>query len=106
MSQTVEGAEARIEEPPEIPPQDEPELRHILAVMQQSLAQIDGKIDFLSYCVDRMSERLDKQTERVDQVERRISSVEDGQTALASGQLKANTELDILKHKMDDFVSP
>ncbi|KAJ1217615.1 hypothetical protein NDU88_005208 [Pleurodeles waltl] len=52
-----------------------------------------------------MSERLDKQTERVDQVEKRVSSVEDGQTALASGQLKANTELDILKHKMDDLES-
>ncbi|KAJ1124794.1 hypothetical protein NDU88_003243 [Pleurodeles waltl] len=52
-----------------------------------------------------MSERLDKQTERLDQVERRVSAVEDGQTALASGQLKVNTELDTLKHKMDDLKS-
>ncbi|KAJ1103647.1 hypothetical protein NDU88_001068 [Pleurodeles waltl] len=105
MSRTGEGAEARLEGSPEIPPQDENELRHILAAMQQSLTQIDGKIDSLSYRVDRMMERLDKQTERMDQVERRVSAVEDGQTALASGQLKVNTELDILNHKMDDLES-
>ncbi|KAJ1138138.1 hypothetical protein NDU88_004529 [Pleurodeles waltl] len=52
-----------------------------------------------------MSERLEKQTERVDQVERHVSSVEDEQTALATGQLKVNTELDILKHKIDYLES-
>ncbi|KAJ1209505.1 hypothetical protein NDU88_004883 [Pleurodeles waltl] len=52
-----------------------------------------------------MSERLDKHTEHLDQMEMRVSAAEDGQTALASGQLKVNTELDILNHKMDDLES-
>ncbi|KAJ1172422.1 hypothetical protein NDU88_004269 [Pleurodeles waltl] len=55
--------------------------------------------------MDRMSERLDKQTERLDQAERRVSAVEDGQTAPAAGQLKVNTELGTLRHKMDDLES-
>ncbi|KAJ1158117.1 hypothetical protein NDU88_010811 [Pleurodeles waltl] len=55
--------------------------------------------------MDRMSKRLDKQTERLDQAERRMSAVEDGQTALAAGQLKVNTELGTLRHKMDNLES-
>ncbi|KAJ1214945.1 hypothetical protein NDU88_002555 [Pleurodeles waltl] len=105
MSRTDEGAEARPEGTPEAPIHDKQNLRHILTTMQQSLTQIDSKIDSLSYRVDRMSERLDKQTEHLDQVERRVSAVEDGHTTLATGQLKRNTELDILKHKMDDLES-
>ncbi|KAJ1169121.1 hypothetical protein NDU88_001027 [Pleurodeles waltl] len=105
MSQAGEGTEAGSERAPESPAHEEQDLRYILTAMQQSLTQIDGKIDSLSYCVDRMSERLNKQTERLDQVEIRVSAAEDGQTALASRQLKVNTELDTLKHKMDDLES-
>ncbi|KAJ1165430.1 hypothetical protein NDU88_005858 [Pleurodeles waltl] len=42
----------------------------ILVAMQHSLTQIDGKIDSLSYHMDRMTELLDKHAERLDQSER------------------------------------
>ncbi|KAJ1138592.1 hypothetical protein NDU88_004973, partial [Pleurodeles waltl] len=58
---------------------EELDLRQILEAMQHSLTQIDGKIDSLSYCMDRMTEHLDKHAERLNQSERRVSAVEDGQ---------------------------
>ncbi|KAJ1152503.1 hypothetical protein NDU88_005278 [Pleurodeles waltl] len=88
LSQTGEGTETELEKAPEVLNHEDQDLRHILAVMQQSLTQIEGKIDSLSYRMDRMSERLDKQSERLDQAERRVSAVEDGQIALATRQLK------------------
>ncbi|KAJ1216701.1 hypothetical protein NDU88_004302 [Pleurodeles waltl] len=65
---------------PSMPAGEEQDLRQILVTMQHSLTQIDGKIDSLSYCMDRMSEHLAEHAERLDQAERRISEVEDGQT--------------------------
>ncbi|KAJ1084137.1 hypothetical protein NDU88_004290 [Pleurodeles waltl] len=105
ISQTGEGTETEPEKIPEVTTHEDQDLRHILAAMQQSLTEIDGKIDTLSYCMDRMSEHLNKQAERLDQAERWVSAVEDGQTALATGQLKVSTELGTLRHKMDDLES-
>ncbi|KAJ1208985.1 hypothetical protein NDU88_004364 [Pleurodeles waltl] len=102
ISQAEEGTESGSERIPEVPTHEDQNLQNILTDMQQSLTQIDGKIDSLSYRMDRMSERLDKQTEQLDQAERRVSAVEDGQTALAAGQLKVNTELGIYGPNYDD----
>ncbi|KAJ1118805.1 hypothetical protein NDU88_006992 [Pleurodeles waltl] len=102
MSQTGEGTETGPEKTPVVPTHEDQDLQHILTAMQQSLTQIDGKNDSLSYRVDRMSERLDKQTERLDQAERRVSAVEDGQTALDTRQLKVNTELGVYGPNYDD----
>lgn len=49
----------------------------ILAIIQDSLSSIDGKIDSLVYRVDRMVERLDKHTERIDMAERCNTEVEE-----------------------------
>ncbi|KAJ1164848.1 hypothetical protein NDU88_005281 [Pleurodeles waltl] len=97
VNQAGDGIETEPEKTSEVPAHEDQDLRHILAAMQQSLTQIDGKIDSLSSRMDRMSERLDKQVEHLDQTERRVSTVEDGQTALATGQLKISTELGTLK---------
>ncbi|KAJ1153740.1 hypothetical protein NDU88_006498 [Pleurodeles waltl] len=56
ISQTGDGTETELEKTPEIPAHEDQDLRHILAAMQQSLTQIDGKIDSLSYRMDIMSE--------------------------------------------------
>ncbi|KAJ1135301.1 hypothetical protein NDU88_001741 [Pleurodeles waltl] len=56
---------------------EEQDLRQILVAMQHSLTQIDGKIDSISYRMDRMTECLDKHAERLDQSERgRLCSLE------------------------------
>ncbi|KAJ1158288.1 hypothetical protein NDU88_010981 [Pleurodeles waltl] len=45
---------------------EEPELRQILAAMQQSLTHIDSKIDSLVFRMDRMTERIDRHVEWLD----------------------------------------
>ncbi|KAJ1141421.1 hypothetical protein NDU88_007754 [Pleurodeles waltl] len=72
----------------EVPAGEEQDLRQILVAMQHSSTQINGKINSLSYRMDRMTERLDKHAERLDQSERRMSEVEDGQIELTTGQTK------------------
>ncbi|KAJ1107002.1 hypothetical protein NDU88_004399 [Pleurodeles waltl] len=84
-------------------PGEEPELRQILAAMQQSLPQIDIKIDSLSYRMDRMTERLAKRADRLDQSERCISEMEDGQATMSSGHAKICKELAALQAKVDDL---
>ncbi|KAJ1201946.1 hypothetical protein NDU88_005750 [Pleurodeles waltl] len=71
--------------------------------MQHSLTQIDGKIDSLSYRMDRMTECLEKHAERFDQSERRVSEVEDGQAELATGHARLSTEVSSLQTKVDDL---
>ncbi|KAJ1100333.1 hypothetical protein NDU88_005419 [Pleurodeles waltl] len=44
-------------------------LQHIFTTMQLSLTKINGKINSLSYNVDRMSEGVYKHVERLDEAE-------------------------------------
>ncbi|KAJ1137115.1 hypothetical protein NDU88_003528 [Pleurodeles waltl] len=48
---------------------EEPELKQILAAMQQSLTQLDTKIDSCSFRMDRMTEQLNRHAEHLDQSE-------------------------------------
>ncbi|KAJ1201135.1 hypothetical protein NDU88_004950 [Pleurodeles waltl] len=66
---------SRLAEGTGVPTGEEQDLRQILVAMQHSLTQIDGKIDSLSYRMNRMTERLDKHAERLDQSERRVSEL-------------------------------
>ncbi|KAJ1123380.1 hypothetical protein NDU88_001850 [Pleurodeles waltl] len=84
---------------PDMPSGEEQDLCQILVAMQHSLTQHDGKIDSLSYCMDRMTERLDKHAERLDQSEKRVSEVEDGQTR----HVKLYKEVHSLRLKVDDL---
>ncbi|KAJ1207341.1 hypothetical protein NDU88_002732 [Pleurodeles waltl] len=61
-NRTVEGVSGRAD----MPLGEEPELRQILAAMQQSLAHIDSKIDSLFFRIDRMTERMDRHVEWLD----------------------------------------
>ncbi|KAJ1162259.1 hypothetical protein NDU88_002727 [Pleurodeles waltl] len=97
------GAEFGLEREPDVPSGEQQELRQILMATQHSLTQIDGKLEFLSYRMDRMTERLDKHAEHLDQSERRVSEVEDGQTQLATGHVKLDKELNSLPLKIDLF---
>ncbi|KAJ1099235.1 hypothetical protein NDU88_004339 [Pleurodeles waltl] len=63
VNQPGDGTETELEKTSGVPAHEDQDLRHILAAMQQSLTQIDGKIDSPSYRMDRMLERLDKQVE-------------------------------------------
>ncbi|KAJ1115652.1 hypothetical protein NDU88_003874 [Pleurodeles waltl] len=71
--------------------------------MQHSLTQINGKIDSLSYHMDRMTERLEKHAECLDQSKRRVSEVEDGQTVLSAGYAKLSKELGSLHANVDNL---
>ncbi|KAJ1114842.1 hypothetical protein NDU88_003072 [Pleurodeles waltl] len=95
-----DGAEFGSEREPGMPSGEEQDLHQILLAMQHSLTQTDGKIDFLSYRMDRMTEHLDKHAECLDQSERRVSEVEDGQTQLATSHVKLNKELNSLHLKI------
>ncbi|KAJ1203937.1 hypothetical protein NDU88_007718 [Pleurodeles waltl] len=64
----------------------EPELKQMLAAMQKSLATIDGKIDLLSFRMDRMIEMFNKHAELFDMVEKRKPDMEDDHTTLTSNQ--------------------
>ncbi|KAJ1154576.1 hypothetical protein NDU88_007322 [Pleurodeles waltl] len=81
----------------------EPEQKHILTAMQQSLATIDGKIDSLSFRMDRISEHLDKNAERLDTAECRISEDEDDYNTVASAQSKMDTTAAVLQAKVQDL---
>ncbi|KAJ1191668.1 hypothetical protein NDU88_000984 [Pleurodeles waltl] len=98
-----DGAEPGSERGPDMPSGEEQDLRQILVAMQHSLTRIDGKIDSLSYRMDRMTECLDKHAERLDQSERWVSAVEPRQTQLATRHVKLNKELNYLHLKVDDL---
>ncbi|KAJ1166377.1 hypothetical protein NDU88_006781 [Pleurodeles waltl] len=87
----------------DMPNGEEQDLRQILVAMQHSLNQIDGKIDSLSYRMDRMTECLDKHAERLSHSERRVSEVEDGKTQLAPRHVKLNKEVHSLRLKVYDL---
>ncbi|KAJ1090323.1 hypothetical protein NDU88_003456 [Pleurodeles waltl] len=91
------------EKGPDMPAEEEQDLRQIFWTMQQSLTQIAGKTDSFSYRIDRMTERLDKHAKRLDQLERRVSEVEDGQTQLTASHVKINKEVHTLHLKVDDL---
>ncbi|KAJ1108193.1 hypothetical protein NDU88_005575 [Pleurodeles waltl] len=88
ISPAGEGAEVGPQRSPVATSGEDQDLHQILEAMQHSLTQIDGKLDSLSY---RM--------ERLDQSERRVSEVEDSQTELATSQVKLNKELSTLRLK-------
>ncbi|KAJ1082984.1 hypothetical protein NDU88_003145 [Pleurodeles waltl] len=98
-----DGMEPGSERGPEMPTAEEQDLRQILVAMQHSLTQIDGKIDSLSYRMDRMTEHLAKHVELLDQSERRVSEVEDGQTQLAASHVNLSKEVHSLRLKVDDL---
>ncbi|KAJ1163050.1 hypothetical protein NDU88_003513 [Pleurodeles waltl] len=50
----------------DMPSVEEPELRQILAAMQQSLTHMDSKIDSIFFRMDRMTERMDRHVEWLD----------------------------------------
>ncbi|KAJ1176126.1 hypothetical protein NDU88_001409 [Pleurodeles waltl] len=79
MAASDPGAEASMQE-------EEPDLKQILAAMQQSLAKTDSKMDSLFFRMDRMTERLDKNAERLHQMEKGISDMEDDYTMLNSSR--------------------
>ncbi|KAJ1153245.1 hypothetical protein NDU88_006006 [Pleurodeles waltl] len=81
----------------------EPELKHILTKMQQSLATIDCKIDSLSFRMDRMSEGLDKQAERINAAEHRISMVEGYHNTVALAQSKMDKTVAVLQARVKDL---
>ncbi|KAJ1217413.1 hypothetical protein NDU88_005007 [Pleurodeles waltl] len=81
----------------------EPELHHILAIMQSNLATINGKIDSLSYSMDRITEQLDKQVEHVDEAECRISVVEDKFNNVSQAQMQADRTESALGAKVEDL---
>ncbi|KAJ1131764.1 hypothetical protein NDU88_010097 [Pleurodeles waltl] len=81
----------------------EPELKYIITAMQQSLPTIDGKIDSLSFRMDRMSERLHKYAECLDAAERRISEVDVDHNTVASAQSKMDKTTATLQAKVDDL---
>ncbi|KAJ1203531.1 hypothetical protein NDU88_007316 [Pleurodeles waltl] len=83
-----ERAAADTPEREDMPQVEEPEPRQILAAMQQSLAQIDSKIDCLTFRMDRMTERLNKHGDWLDQ---------------SSSQAKMNKALMALQTKVDDL---
>ncbi|KAJ1141316.1 hypothetical protein NDU88_007649 [Pleurodeles waltl] len=87
----------------DVPQGEELELKQVLAVVQQSPAQIDSKIDSHFFRMDRMTERLDKHAERLDQSKRCISDIEDGQLTMFSSQAKMNKALMALHTKVDDL---
>ncbi|KAJ1119718.1 hypothetical protein NDU88_007903 [Pleurodeles waltl] len=81
-----------------------PELRHILVAMQNSLATIDSKIDSLSYRMDIIYEWLDKQVECVDEAERRISAVEDDYNEISQTKTKKTDRIvTALREKVEDL---
>ncbi|KAJ1214541.1 hypothetical protein NDU88_002159 [Pleurodeles waltl] len=83
--------------------QQEPELKQILAIMQKSLASIDGKIDSLSYRMERMTERLAKQVEQLDMAERPILDFEDERAIMTSNQTNTFKMLTALQAKVEDL---
>ncbi|KAJ1134384.1 hypothetical protein NDU88_000836 [Pleurodeles waltl] len=53
-----------------------PDQKRILTSMQQNLTRTDGKIDALTYRIDRKLDRLDGHAECLDQLERRVSEAD------------------------------
>ncbi|KAJ1160416.1 hypothetical protein NDU88_000918 [Pleurodeles waltl] len=95
-----DGAELGPKKGPDVASGEEQDLRQILVAMQNSLSQIDGKIDSLSY---PMTECLDKHAEHLDQSDRRVFEVDVGQTELAISQVKLNKKLSSLCLKVEDL---
>ncbi|KAJ1116421.1 hypothetical protein NDU88_004633 [Pleurodeles waltl] len=81
----------------------EPDLKHILLAMHQSLATIDCKIDSLSFRVDKITERLDKHAELFNAPERRISKVKDDIVTVATSQSTIDKILVALQTKVEDL---
>ncbi|KAJ1192013.1 hypothetical protein NDU88_001325 [Pleurodeles waltl] len=71
--------------------------------MQQSLIKTDGKIDVLTFRLDRLVKRIDKHAECLDQAECRLCEVEDKQVSMAALQKKADTLLIVLQAKIEDL---
>ncbi|KAJ1175044.1 hypothetical protein NDU88_000335 [Pleurodeles waltl] len=84
-------------------PDGEPNLKQILSEIQRSQTKISGKIDALSFHMDRMSEQLDKQAEHIEATEHCIAEAEDEQVALKAAQKKAEKLILALQAKAKDL---
>ncbi|KAJ1105290.1 hypothetical protein NDU88_002698 [Pleurodeles waltl] len=62
-----------------------------------------GKIDSLSYRVDRMPELIDKHAERLDTVEKRVSNIEDEWATSAEAQKHLEKTISVLQAKAEEL---
>lgn len=75
----------------------------LLRAIQQSLQDINGKLDTITQRVDNMVAKLDKHGERLVEAETRISTVEEESHTTTKKCAEMEKLLDVIKNKAEDF---